>query len=145
MRVHTHISYSAGGVIPFGMTLQREVNSICTNQLQGIQGKEGECEGWIPRDKSQGWQTNWNLTSLMGSIPVTTTTKIFPKVRRYKWEAYCNTNGGDSCDTNGRSTDNTPWHETNKEFARNIFLYSHGCEYRRDMYSHRNEFPQEFG
>ena len=29
----------------------------------------------------------------MGSIPVTTTTKIFPKVLRYKWEAYCNTNG----------------------------------------------------
>ena len=29
----------------------------------------------------------------MGNIPVTTTTKIFPKVLRYKWEAYCNTNG----------------------------------------------------
>ena len=30
----------------------------------------------------------------MGNIPVTTTTKIFPKVLQYKWEAYCNTNGG---------------------------------------------------
>ena len=30
----------------------------------------------------------------MGNIPVTTTTKISPKVLRYKWEAYCNTNGG---------------------------------------------------
>ena len=30
---------------------------------------------------------------LLGNIPVTTTTKIFPKVSRYKWEAYCNTNG----------------------------------------------------
>ena len=29
----------------------------------------------------------------LGNIPVTTTTKIFPKVLRYKWEAYCNTNG----------------------------------------------------
>ena len=29
----------------------------------------------------------------MGNIPVTTTTKIFPKVLQYKWEAYCNTNG----------------------------------------------------
>ena len=29
----------------------------------------------------------------MGNIPVTTTTKIFPKVLRYKWEAYCDTNG----------------------------------------------------
>ena len=29
----------------------------------------------------------------VGNIPVTTTTKIFPKVSRYKWEAYCNTNG----------------------------------------------------
>ena len=29
----------------------------------------------------------------MGNIPVTTTTKIFPKVLRYKWEACCNTNG----------------------------------------------------
>ena len=26
-------------------------------------------------------------------IPVTTTTEIFPKVLRYEWEAYCNTNG----------------------------------------------------
>ena len=29
----------------------------------------------------------------MGNIPVTTTTKIFPKVMRYEWEAYCDTNG----------------------------------------------------
>ena len=29
----------------------------------------------------------------MGNIPVTTTTKIFPDVLRYKWEVYCNTNG----------------------------------------------------
>ena len=29
----------------------------------------------------------------LGNIPVTTSTKIFPKVLRYKWEAYCNTNG----------------------------------------------------
>ena len=36
----------------------------------------------------------------MGNIPVTTTTKIFQKVLRYKWEAHC--------DTNGRSTDNIP-------------------------------------
>ena len=44
---------------------------------------------------------------MLGNIPVTTTTKIFPKVMRcerggvlqYKWEAYC--------DTNGRSPDNT--------------------------------------
>ena len=28
----------------------------------------------------------------LGNIPVTTTTKIFPKVLRYKWEAYCDTN-----------------------------------------------------
>ena len=33
--------------------------------------------------------------SNLGNIPVTTTTKIFPKVLRYKWEAYCkNTMGG---------------------------------------------------
>ena len=32
--------------------------------------------------------------AILGNIPVTTTTKIFPKVLRYKWEAYCNTNGG---------------------------------------------------
>ena len=30
---------------------------------------------------------------LLGNIPVTTATKIFPKVLRYEWEAYCNTNG----------------------------------------------------
>ena len=30
---------------------------------------------------------------MMGNMPVTTTTKIFPKVLRYKWEAYRNTNG----------------------------------------------------
>ena len=30
----------------------------------------------------------------VGNIPVTTANKIFPKVLRYKWEAYCNTNGG---------------------------------------------------
>ena len=29
----------------------------------------------------------------MGNIPVTTTSKISPKALRYKWEAYCNTNG----------------------------------------------------
>ena len=29
----------------------------------------------------------------VGNIPVTTTTKIFPNVLRYKWEVYCNTNG----------------------------------------------------
>ena len=29
----------------------------------------------------------------MGNIPVTTTTPIFPRALRYKWEAYCNTNG----------------------------------------------------
>ena len=29
----------------------------------------------------------------MGNMPVTTTTKIFPKVLRYKWEAHCNING----------------------------------------------------
>ena len=33
----------------------------------------------------------------MGNIPVTTTSNIFPKVLRYEWEAYC--------DTNGRSTE----------------------------------------
>ena len=26
-----------------------------------------------------------------------------------------------------------------------FFLHSHGCEYRRGMYSHRDEFPQESG
>ena len=31
---------------------------------------------------------------VLGNSPVTTTTKIFPKVLRYKWEAYCDTNGG---------------------------------------------------
>ena len=31
--------------------------------------------------------------AILGNIPVTTTTKIFPKVLRYKWEVYCNTNG----------------------------------------------------
>ena len=30
----------------------------------------------------------------LGNIPVITTTKIFTKVLRYKWETYCNTNGG---------------------------------------------------
>ena len=40
----------------------------------------------------------------MGNIPVTTTTKISAKVLQYKWEAYCNTNGGVHCDTNGRRT-----------------------------------------
>ena len=29
----------------------------------------------------------------MGNIPVTTTTKIFPKVLRCKWEAFSDTNG----------------------------------------------------
>ena len=38
------------------------------------------------------WQA-WSRQSFLGSIPVTTTTKIFPKALRYKWEAYCNTNG----------------------------------------------------
>ena len=45
----------------------------------------------------------------MGNIPVTTTTKIFQKrtaiqmggVLQYKWEAYCDTNGG--------STDSIPF------------------------------------
>ena len=40
------------------------------------------------------------------NIPVTTTSKIFPKVQWYKCEAYCNTIGGAYCETNGRSTDN---------------------------------------
>ena len=31
--------------------------------------------------------------SMMGNTPVTTTTTIFRKVLRHKWEAYCNTNG----------------------------------------------------
>ena len=31
--------------------------------------------------------------------------KFFPKALRYKWEAYCNTNGGAYCDTNGGRTD----------------------------------------
>ena len=46
-----------------------------------------------------------------------------------------------------RHTGNTPSHETNtyKQFARTCFLYSCGCEYRRGMYSHRHEFPQEIG
>ena len=30
---------------------------------------------------------------IVGNILVTTTTKIFSKALRYKWEAYCNTNG----------------------------------------------------
>ena len=34
-----------------------------------------------------------NNEQKMGNIPVTTTNKIFPKVLRYKWEPYCNTNG----------------------------------------------------
>ena len=63
MRVHTHISYSAGGVIPFGMTLQREVNSLYTNQLsvviRGNQGKEGECGGWIYWDQMPRIQQAW--------------------------------------------------------------------------------------
>ena len=33
------------------------------------------------------------IDAFWGNIPVTTTTKIFPEVLRYKWEAYCNTNG----------------------------------------------------
>ena len=33
------------------------------------------------------------ILPFVGNIPVTTTTKIFPKVLRYKWEPYCNTNG----------------------------------------------------
>ena len=40
-------------------------------------------------------QSQW--LHLLGSIPVTPTTKIFPKLLRYKWEAYRN--------TDGRSTD----------------------------------------
>ena len=47
--------------------------------------------------------------SIVGNIPVTTTTKIFPKVLRYKWEAYCNTNGGAYCNTDGRSTGSIPF------------------------------------
>ena len=38
----------------------------------------------------------WGLMAVhkkKGNIPVTTTTKIFPEVLRYKWEAYCDTNG----------------------------------------------------
>ena len=37
--------------------------------------------------------TGMNGCAYLGNIPVTTTTKIFPKALRYKWEAYCNTNG----------------------------------------------------
>ena len=33
------------------------------------------------------------MLSQLANIPVTTTTKFCPKVLRYKWEAYCNTNG----------------------------------------------------
>ena len=34
-----------------------------------------------------------NRSAPLGNIQVTTTTKIFPKVVRYEWEAYCNANG----------------------------------------------------
>ena len=34
---------------------------------------------------------SWQNPENMGNIQVTTTTKIFPKVLRYKWEAHCNT------------------------------------------------------
>ena len=36
---------------------------------------------------------NSKRQTTLGNIPVTTTTKIFPKALRYKWEAYCDTNG----------------------------------------------------
>ena len=47
---------------------------------------------------------------MVGNIPVTTTTKIFPKVLRYKWEAYCDTNGRHTAiQFFGRSTDRIPF------------------------------------
>ena len=61
-------------------------------------------------------QQERNLHQFMGNIPVTPTTKIFPKVLRYKWEAYCDTNRRRIaiqweayCDTNGRSTEVFPF------------------------------------
>ena len=36
---------------------------------------------------------------------MTTTTRISPKALRYKWEAYCNTNGRCTAIQMGRSTD----------------------------------------
>ena len=43
--------------------------------------------------------------TMLGNIPVTTTTKIFPKVLRYKWEVLQLYKWEAYCDTNGRSTD----------------------------------------
>ena len=34
--------------------------------------------------------------------------------------------------------------EFSKQFARKVFLYPHGCKYRRGMYLHRNEFFKNF-
>ena len=48
-----------------------------------------------------------------GNIPVTTTTKISSKVLRYKWEAYC--------DTNGRRTDSISLSRAWPRYCRKVY------------------------
>ena len=46
-----------------------------------------------PRSSGELFYALFFLSAFVENIPVTTTTKIFSKVLRYKWEASCNTNG----------------------------------------------------
>ena len=52
----------------------------------------GKTQASVKSEKKKT-HTHINIKKILGNIPVTTTTKIFPKVLRYEWEAYCNTNG----------------------------------------------------
>ena len=46
-----------------------------------------------PSQPPRSRTTRFGPSPTMGNIPVTATTKTFPKALRYKWESYCNTNG----------------------------------------------------
>ena len=47
----------------------------------------------LPDDPTIRDRTHILVSGISKLGNMTTTTKIFPKVLRYKWEAYCNTNG----------------------------------------------------
>ena len=56
---------------------------------------------WRPADQPTTRRSTWIACMVffkkapnLVNIPATTTTKTFPKVLRYEWESYCDTNGG---------------------------------------------------
>ena len=58
VRVHTHILYSAGEVIPFGMIPQgKAIQYVQVTSEGDIQSKEAECGGWTPRDEPLRFNT----------------------------------------------------------------------------------------